>query len=128
MIFHLLLCFWLFVVDLVRVRRLGDREKEFELVLLRQQLRIVERRQRRGPVLARWEKVPLVALTARLRAGAAIGDNAAIQARYSAQMASPARAWQVNLQAVQQGWPSTDRSGDRGLECAAGEREPALGQ
>ncbi len=38
-------------------------------MLLRQQLRIVERRQPRGPVIERWEKLPLVALTARWRAG-----------------------------------------------------------
>src|SRR5258706_16265083 len=50
-IFHLLLCFWSCVVDLVLVRRMGDREKEIEIMLLRQQLRIVERRQPRGPVL-----------------------------------------------------------------------------
>jgi putative transposase len=68
-IFHWLLCFWSFVVDLVLVRRMGNREKDIEIMLLRQQLRIVERRQQRGPVLARWEKLPLVALTARLRAG-----------------------------------------------------------
>jgi len=36
--------------------------------MLRQQLRIVERRQQRGPVLERWEKLPLVTLTAPLRA------------------------------------------------------------
>ncbi|MEP7289086.1 MAG: integrase core domain-containing protein [Chloroflexota bacterium] len=69
MIFHWLLCFWSFVVDVALVRRMGDREKDLEILLLRQQLRIVERRQQRGPVLERWEKLPLVALTARLQAG-----------------------------------------------------------
>ena len=69
MIFQWLLCFWSFVVDLVVVRRMGDSEKEIEIMLLRQQLRIVERRQQRGPVLAHSEKLPLVALTARLQAG-----------------------------------------------------------
>ncbi len=47
---------------------MGDREKDIEIMLRRQQLRIVERRQPRGPRLERWEKLPLVALTARLRA------------------------------------------------------------
>jgi hypothetical protein len=46
---------------------MGDKEKDIEIVLLRQQLRIVERRQPRGPHLQRWEKLPLVVLTARLR-------------------------------------------------------------
>src|SRR5215218_2588074 len=68
-IFQWLLCFWSFVLDLLLIRRMGDREKDIEIMLLRQQLRIVERRQPRGPTLKRWEKLPLVALTARLRAG-----------------------------------------------------------
>src|SRR5260221_11547858 len=68
-IFQWLLCFWSFVLDLALVGRMGDREKDIEILLLCQQLRIVERRQPRGPDLERWEKLPLVALTARLRAG-----------------------------------------------------------
>ena len=36
-------------------------------MLLRQQLRIVERKQPRGPHLPRWQKVPLVALAMQLK-------------------------------------------------------------
>ena len=67
MIFQWLLCFWSFVLDLALVGRMGDREKDVEILLLRQQLRIVERRQQRGPDLERWEKLPLVALTTHWR-------------------------------------------------------------
>lgn len=65
MVFQCLLGFWLFILDLALVRRMGNKEKEIEIVLLRQQLRIIERRQPRG--LQRWEKLPLVVLTTRLR-------------------------------------------------------------
>jgi putative transposase len=70
-IFQLLFCCWSFLLDVALVRRMADREKDIEIMLLRQQLRIVERRQQRGPVLERWEKLPLVALTAHLRASTA---------------------------------------------------------
>ena len=44
----------------------GD-EKDLEIALLRQQLRIVERRQERGPHIPRWQKVPLAVLAHRLK-------------------------------------------------------------
>jgi hypothetical protein len=56
-IFQLLLCFLSFVLDLALVRRMSDREKDIEIMLGRQQLRIVEGGQQRGPVLERWEKM-----------------------------------------------------------------------
>jgi putative transposase len=37
-----------------------------EILLLWQQLRIVERKQSRGPTIPRWQKVPLVAMAVRL--------------------------------------------------------------
>ena len=45
MIFQVLLGFWFFVLDLILVRQMGEKEKDIEIMLLRQQLRIVERRQ-----------------------------------------------------------------------------------
>jgi putative transposase len=40
---------------------------------LRQQLRMVERKQARGPQMPRWQKLPLVALAVRLKAKASNG-------------------------------------------------------
>jgi hypothetical protein len=40
---------WSFVLDLVLVSRMAASDKDLEIVLLRQQLAIVERRQKRGP-------------------------------------------------------------------------------
>ena len=68
-IFQLFLCWWSFILDRALVHRISEREKDIEIMLLRQQLRIVERRQRRGPGLERWDKLPLVALMQRLRMG-----------------------------------------------------------
>ncbi len=44
-----------------------DDEKDLEIMLLRQQLRIVERKQARGPNIPRWQKVPLAALAVRVK-------------------------------------------------------------
>jgi hypothetical protein len=58
MVFRVVLFVWEFLMDVLAVSRLSDEEKELEILLLRQQLRIVERRQERGPQIPRWQKVP----------------------------------------------------------------------
>jgi hypothetical protein len=63
-------------MDVLAVSQLGDEEKELELLLLRQQLRIVERRQERGPHIPRWQKVPLAMLAVRLKKRARNGRAA----------------------------------------------------
>lgn len=70
-IFRLVLFAWAFVLDLAAISRLTKDEKDLEIMLLRQQLRIVERKQARGPHLPRWQKVPLVALAMQLKDKAA---------------------------------------------------------
>ncbi len=45
MFFRIVLFVWEFVLDLVAVMRMTDDEKDLEIMLFRQQLRIVERRQ-----------------------------------------------------------------------------------
>src|SRR5215216_2891547 len=54
-----------FVLDLAHVLRHSDHDKDVELVLLRQQLRLYERKARQ-PRPSRWEKVVLATLAARL--------------------------------------------------------------
>lgn len=58
MIFRMLLFVWSFVLDLAAASRLTGSEKDLEIMLLRQQLRIVERKQRRGPSIPRWQRSP----------------------------------------------------------------------
>jgi len=67
MIFRLILFVWAFVVDRAAVSRLAEDEKDLDIMLLRQQLRIAERKQPRGPHIPRWQKVPLVALVMQLK-------------------------------------------------------------
>jgi transposase InsO family protein len=67
MVFRIILFVWDFVLDLATVMRLGEDEKDLEILLLRQQLRIVERKQARGPQIPRWQKVPLAVLAVRLQ-------------------------------------------------------------
>ncbi len=58
---------WSFLLDVFAISRLTGDKKDVETLLLRQQLRIVERRQVRGPTLPRWQKIPSVALVMRQR-------------------------------------------------------------
>jgi hypothetical protein len=66
MFFRILLFIWEFVLDVAAVSRLTEGEKDLEILLLRQQLRIVERKQERGPRIPRWQKVPLAVVAFRL--------------------------------------------------------------
>src|SRR3954468_14971236 len=60
-----------FLLDLWTVRHAQTRDKDLEILLLRQQLRIIERRQKRGPQVPPWQKLPLAVLAALLmRTGA----------------------------------------------------------
>ena len=53
-----------FVLDVVVLRGQSHREKDLEILLLRQQLRIVERKQVQRRGLSRWEKLSLAVLLA----------------------------------------------------------------
>ena len=71
MLYSCLTFFLTLLFDLWTVRHTQTRDKDLEILLLRQQLRIVERRQKRGPEIPHWQKVPLAVLAARLmRTGA----------------------------------------------------------
>jgi putative transposase len=65
--FQIVLFAWAFALDLVAVCRLADDVKAVEILLLRQQLRIAERRQRRGPHIQCWQKISLAVLVQRLK-------------------------------------------------------------
>jgi hypothetical protein len=71
MLYSRLTFFLTLLLDLWTVRQAQTRDKDLEILLLRQQLRIVERRQKRGPQVPRWQKLPLAVLAALLlRTGA----------------------------------------------------------
>jgi putative transposase len=63
-------CVWQVVSTLIELIRLGRRsesDKDFEILLLRRQLAIYERRQERAPHLSRGEKLTLVVLGSKLK-------------------------------------------------------------
>ena len=65
--------FWL-GLDVVGVFTQSERQQAVEVILLRQQLRILERKQRRPPRISRWEKLTLAVLAARLKGRGHLDD------------------------------------------------------
>lgn len=66
MFWFVLAHFVAFIVDLAIGTRRGDREKDLQLLVLRQQVRLLQRQRPRLPRLARGEKLTLAVLTAAL--------------------------------------------------------------
>ena len=52
-----------FLVDLLTASRGTDRDKDVEILLLRHQLRLLQRERPRSPRLSRWEQLTLAVLT-----------------------------------------------------------------
>ena len=67
MSYHLLLCFVALVLDLLANAGLAAEDKDLEIALLRQQLRVMERKTKQKPRLSRPEKRMLVALANNLK-------------------------------------------------------------
>ncbi len=55
-----------FLVDLLTATRRTDRDKDVEILVLRHQLRLLQRERPQPPRLTRWEKLTLAVLTAKL--------------------------------------------------------------
>lgn len=72
MIFALLAQLFSVLLDLLSLLVRSHREKDLEIVLLRQQIRLLQRTRARPPRLAWWEKVPLALLAAKLIQGKTI--------------------------------------------------------
>ena len=67
MIYHLLFCFVTLVLDVFASVRVVPSEKDLQIAILRQQIRLLERNSRTKSRLTRPEKLMLIALTARLK-------------------------------------------------------------
>ena len=63
--FSLLASLLAFLLDLVAITRQSDREKDLELLLLRQQVRILQRKQTRRLRISAWEKLALAVVAAK---------------------------------------------------------------
>ena len=69
MIFAMLAPLFSMLLDLLSLLVRSDREKDLEILLLRQQIRILQRKHTRTPRLSWWEKLPLALLVAKLVKG-----------------------------------------------------------
>ena len=66
MLFFLLAHAVSLLLDLIWLSRRANHDKDLEILLLRQQLRILQRTQPRAPRISRWEKLTLVVLAGKL--------------------------------------------------------------
>jgi hypothetical protein len=66
MIFFLLAQIFSSLLDLIWLGRRAEQDKDAEILLLRQQLRILQRKQPNPPRISRWEKLTLVVLACKL--------------------------------------------------------------
>ena len=108
MAFRIILFLWEFMMDLIAIGGMGREEKDLEILLLRQQLRIVERKQERGPHIPRWQKVPLAMLAVRLKQQARDGKTALAE---SVRVFKPATVIGWHRAMVQRKW--TYKQGNR---------------
>src|SRR5690349_24592952 len=68
MLYHVLAPLISLLLDLFTTSRRSDQQKDLEILLLRQQLCILQRRHPLTPRLSRWEKLGLVVLVAKFTA------------------------------------------------------------
>ncbi len=68
MTFYLLAHVWSVLLDLITLVGRSDRDKDFEILLLRQQLRMLQRKQPHPPRISRCEKLTLLVLAGKLTA------------------------------------------------------------
>ncbi len=66
MLFFLLAHTFSLLLDLLWLRRRPDHDKDLEILLLRQQLRTLQRKHPHAPRISRWEKLTLVVLVGKL--------------------------------------------------------------
>ena len=66
MLFFLLAHVFSLLLDLIWVGHRSEHDKDLEILLLRQQLRVLQRKQPQPPRISRWEKLALVVLASKL--------------------------------------------------------------
>jgi hypothetical protein len=121
------------LIQLIGIGWMSDQEKNVELMILRYQLDMAERKLQRPVRPSRAEKVTLAVLVARLKrcsqrpSSQLRGLVRPVSARNRAALASRAGAPQVALGAEEPGWLATASSGTGGVDLAPGTGECELG-
>ena len=67
MIYWLLWCFITIMMDVFTTRKVAQNEKDLEIIMLRQQVRILQRKISSSPRISKPEKIILTALTYRMK-------------------------------------------------------------
>ena len=117
------------LVELVRLGHQSESEKDLEILLLRRQLAIYERRQKRTLRLSRGEKLTLVVLATKLKAetGRTIrgmgGSDPDRETGHAFRLASAVGPSQVDLPSTSFWRQTANRPGDRASGGASGTRE-----
>ena len=99
--FRIILLIWEFLLDVLGLVSMTDQDKDIQILLLQQQLRIAERQQKRAPNLTRWEKIPLAALAKKLKE---TSDNARQSLEATIRIFKPATLITWHRQLVRQKW------------------------
>lgn len=95
---------WL--LDLLAILRLADSDKDLELLLLRRQIRILERHAGNSPRLSRWEKLSLAVLVHKLKERTGITRR---QLGQSVFIFTPATILRWHRELVRRKWTFTQR-------------------
>lgn len=99
--FRILLFIWEFILDVLELVSMSAHEKDIQILLLQQQLRIAERQQKRAPSLTRWEKIPLAALAQKLKE---TSDNAKELLEATSRIFKPATLIKWHRQLARRKW------------------------
>lgn len=99
--FRILLFVWEFLLDVLELISMSEHEKDIQILLLQQQLRIAERQQKQSPTLPRWQKTPLAALAHKLKQ---TSDNAKQSLEATTRLFKPATLIKWHRQLVRRKW------------------------
>jgi putative transposase len=113
------------VLDVLAVLGQSDHEKDIEILLLRQQLRIVDRKQARPRHLSRGEKLSLAVLSARLKAVTAGGRE---RLRQVMLLFQPETVLKWHRELVRRKWTYTQPTKLRGQAPLGANREALIVQ
>jgi hypothetical protein len=119
MVYWIILHFLQFVLDVITVSHLSEREKDVQILLLRQQLRIVERKQPHAPRLPRWQKLILALLAGWLQRQGKAGQA---KLREVSLLFQPQTLLKWHREAVRRKW-TFNRKGPVGRPRTAAELE-----
>ena len=106
MIYFVLARILVFLLDLIVTLSRSDQEKDLEILLLRQQLRILQRKHPHPPRISRWEKLALAVLAAELTA---VGSSARHRLGQIALVFKPETLLKWHRELVRRNWTFTRR-------------------